>query len=165
MEVVWGLGIVVAKGNTWQCDHQISPTRNPLDGQRHGWCACVHVLAWIKFLYSFSQNTGSSSFKLVWSLSSDDFSSHLYVLLFHACPSQQPERRHRRHATQVTLLVGGRAYFQARGTVQDLAVWLCKECEPGLCHPLFLTSPIFFTCKTDCSFLPRALSSSVRLIL
>jgi len=82
----------------------------------------VHVLAWIKFLYSFSQNTVSSSFKLVWSLSSDDFSSHLYVLLFHACPSQPPERRHRRRATQVTLLVGSRAYLQARGTVQDLAV-------------------------------------------
>lgn len=41
----------------------------------------------------------------------------------------------------------------------------CKECEPGICHPVFPTSPIFFTCKTDCSFLPRALSSPFRLTL
>jgi hypothetical protein len=154
---------VVVKGHTWQCDHQISSARNPLDGQRHRWMVCMR--ARIKFLCSFNQNTDSSSFKLVWSLSSDDFSSNLYVLLFHACLSQQPEGRHGRREIRVTLLVGSRAYFQARGTVQDLAVCLCKECEPGVCHPVFPTSPIFFICKTDCSFLPRAFSSPVRFVL
>lgn len=115
----------------------------------------MHALAWIKFLYSFSQNTDSSSFQLVWSLSSDDLSSHIYVLLFHACPSQQPERRHRRRATHVTLLVGGRAYFHARGTVQDLAVWLCKKCEPGLCHLDFPISPHSVSAKLTAAYYPE----------
>jgi hypothetical protein len=43
------------------------------------------------------------------------------VLLFHAGPSQQPERRHRRSATYVSLLVGGRACCHACQSARALS--------------------------------------------
>lgn len=63
--------------------------------------------------WSICNKTGCGAFKFIWSLSSDDCCAHLFVLLFHAGPSQQPERRRRRSATYATLLVGGRTCCHA----------------------------------------------------